>query len=176
MSHPLRLFLMALTILMLVACSSKQAKDGDSAATGGEQGSGQQADTQGLGDGSGSQVGALDDPSNILSKRTILFDFDRSVVKGEFQELVAAHAQYLANNTMAKIVLEGHADERGTREYNLGLGERRSNAVAKLMMAQGASSSQIEVVSYGEERPAAMCHMESCWYYNRRVEIVYTHR
>ena len=85
-----------------------------------------------------------------------------------------AHGRFLASHQTAQVTLEGHADERGTREYNIALGERRSMAVADLMRAQGASAGQIRTVSYGEERPVATCHDEECWSQNRRVEIVYT--
>ncbi len=105
--------------------------------------------------------------------KTIYFDFDSYQIKSEFQPVVAAHAAYLAANPAAKVRLEGHADERGTREYNMALGERRANAVASLFVAAGASSSQINSVSYGEEQPMANCHDESCWSQNRRALIQY---
>jgi len=114
------------------------------------------------------------DPANLLNKRVIYFDFDRSKVKAEFTDIVAAHATYLANNPGAQMKLEGHADERGSREYNIGLGERRGNSVARHLGLQGAARGQLDVVSFGEERPAAMGHDESSWSLNRRVEIVYT--
>ncbi len=118
----------------------------------------------------------LDDPTNLLSRRVIYFDFDKSNIKPEFRDILAAHGTYLGANPGARVTLEGHADERGTREYNLGLGERRGNAASDLLDAQGGSGSQLSVVSYGEERPAANCSDESCWSKNRRVEIVYTRR
>jgi len=118
----------------------------------------------------------LDDPSSPLSDRTIYFDFDKSEVKPEYRALVEAHAQYLAGNPQATVTLEGHADERGTREYNMALGERRANAVLRLMTLLGASGQQIRTVSYGEERPAAVGHDDSAWSKNRRVEIVYRSR
>ena len=116
----------------------------------------------------------LDDPRNLLSKRVIYFDFDKSNVKPEYREILSAHATYMAANGGARVTLEGHADERGTREYNLGLGERRGNSAMGLLDAQGAASNQLSVVSYGEERPVSTCSNESCWSRNRRVEIVYT--
>ncbi|MEM6574168.1 MAG: peptidoglycan-associated lipoprotein Pal [Pseudomonadota bacterium] len=118
----------------------------------------------------------LDDPRSLLSRRVVYFDFDQSRIKPEYRDIIAAHATYLGANGGARITLEGHADERGTREYNLGLGERRGNAVSDLVDAQGASASQLSVVSYGEERPANNCSEERCWSQNRRVEIVYTSR
>ncbi len=115
----------------------------------------------------------LDDPDSLLSKRTVYFDFDMSEIKPEALNIVEAHAKYLADNPNVSIVLEGHADERGTREYNLSLGERRAKAVQRVMNLMGVSPNQLELVSYGEERPIAMGHSEAAWALNRRVEIVY---
>jgi peptidoglycan-associated lipoprotein len=116
----------------------------------------------------------FDNPESLLSKRVIYFDFDKSTVRPEFRGIVSAHAAYSAAQSSARVTMEGHADERGTREYNLGLGERRGNAVNGLMSAQGARGSQLTVVSYGEERPTCRVSDEDCWSLNRRVEIVYT--
>jgi len=118
----------------------------------------------------------LDNPDSVLSQREIYFAFDRSDVRAEYLPIIEAHAAYLRANPSARMLLEGHADERGSREYNLGLGERRGTSVQDLMLANGASGSQIEVVSYGEERPVCRQSSESCWERNRRVEIVYTAR
>jgi peptidoglycan-associated lipoprotein len=109
----------------------------------------------------------------IPAARTIYFDFDKSEVKEEGRVVVDSHSGYLKSNRGAKVVLEGHCDERGSREYNVGLGERRSQAVRRLMLFQGVSDAQLETVSYGEERPAVVGHNESAWSKNRRVEIVY---
>ncbi len=118
----------------------------------------------------------FDNPESLLSKRVIYFDFDKSTVRPEYRGIVSAHAAYAASHSSARVTLEGHADERGTREYNLGLGERRGNSVMGLMSAQGARGSQQVVVSYGEERPTCRVSDEDCWAQNRRVEIVYTAR
>jgi peptidoglycan-associated lipoprotein len=118
----------------------------------------------------------FDNPESLLSKRVVYFDFDKSTVRSEYRGIVAAHAAYLAAHSGGRVTLEGHTDERGTREYNLGLGERRGNAVMGLMSAQGARGDQLVVVSYGEERPVCRVSDESCWAENRRVEIVYTAR
>jgi peptidoglycan-associated lipoprotein len=118
----------------------------------------------------------FDNSESLLSKRVIYFDFDKSEVKAEYRSIVAAHAAYVAGHRSARITLEGHADERGTREYNLGLGERRGNAVSGLLSAGGAMGSQLDTVSYGEERPVCRVSDEDCWWQNRRVEIVYTAR
>ena len=115
----------------------------------------------------------LTDPDNLLSQRVIFFAYDQATVESQYRELIALHARYLSENPSASIVLEGHADERGTPEYNLALGEKRAKSVANLMRAQGASAGQISVVSFGEEEPVALCNNESCWSQNRRVRIVY---
>jgi len=118
----------------------------------------------------------FDNSESLLSKRVIYFDFDKSDVKSEYRAIVAAHASYVASHGSARVTLEGHADERGTREYNLGLGERRGNAISGLLSAAGAMGSQLDTVSYGEERPVCRVSDENCWWQNRRVEIVYTAR
>ena len=114
------------------------------------------------------------DRDSCLRQRVVYFDFDRSEIKPEFQAQIACHAAYLRQFPGARVTLEGNADERGTREYNLGLGERRGNSVSSALSGAGASSSQLNVVSYGEERPVCREHGESCWQKNRRVEIIYT--
>ena len=109
----------------------------------------------------------------LLTRRTIYFDFDSSEIRGEGVEIVGAHARYLAQNPGVRVRLEGHTDERGSREYNIGLGERRAQAVRRALLLQGATDAQISTVSYGEERPAAAGSHEAAWAQNRRVEIVY---
>jgi len=118
----------------------------------------------------------FDNPASLLSKRVVYFDYDQSTVRPEYRGIVSAHSAYTAAHTSARVTLEGHADERGSREYNLGLGERRSNAVMGLMSAQGSRGDQLNVVSYGEERPVCRVSDDTCWGQNRRVEIVYTAR
>ena len=118
----------------------------------------------------------FDNSLSLLSKRVIYFDFDKSEVKSEYRSIVAAHAAYVASHGSARVKLEGHADERGTREYNLGLGERRGNSISGLLSAAGARGGQLDTVSYGEERPVCRVSDENCWWQNRRVEIVYTAR
>lgn len=118
----------------------------------------------------------LDNPDSLLSQREIYFEFDRSNVQPQYLPIIRAHAAYLKGNPTGRVLLEGHADERGSREYNLGLGERRGTSVLDLMRAEGVSGSQLEVVSYGEERPVCRQTSEACWERNRRVEIVYTAR
>lgn len=118
-------------------------------------------------------TGAPSDTSGLLSKKVVYFDFDSSTIHDEDRAIIEAHAEYLTQHPTVKVTLEGHTDERGSREYNIGLGERRANAVAEMMKLSGVSASQISTVSYGEERPAALGHDEDAWKLNRRVEIVY---
>jgi peptidoglycan-associated lipoprotein len=127
----------------------------------------------------GSQLGgaqgaaALRDPNNILSKRSVFFDFDSFVVKDEFKPLVEAHARYLQQNRNARMTIQGNTDERGSREYNIALAQKRADAVKRMMLLLGATDSQIETVSFGEERPKNSGHDESAWAENRRDDIVY---
>jgi peptidoglycan-associated lipoprotein len=114
------------------------------------------------------------DKDSCLRQRVVYFDLDKTDIHSEFQAAIACHAEYLREFPGARVSLEGNADERGTRDYNQGLGERRGNAVQSALGAAGASTSQLNVVSYGEERPVCREHNESCWQKNRRVEIVYT--
>ena len=109
-----------------------------------------------------------------LRQRVVYFDFNKSEIKPEFQQIMACHAKYLQDRPQAQMRLEGNTDERGSKEYNLGLGERRGNAVSSALQANGASASQISVISYGKEKPVCREHNEQCWAKNRRVEIVYT--
>lgn len=115
----------------------------------------------------------LKDPNNILSKRIVYFDFDSNLVKEEFRPLVSAHAQYVTRTVKAKMVIQGHTDERGSREYNIALGQRRADAVKQMMTVLGAESARVETVSYGEEKPAAQGTSETAFAQNRRAEIVY---
>ena len=156
-----------------VACTSTSETQTDETQT---QQDAQTDSRSGAQDQTTIQSDPFTDPSNPLSTTTIYFDFDRSEVKAADREVVMAHARYLADNADVKIVLEGHADERGTREYNIALGERRAKAVSQLMLLQGVAQSQIDIVSFGEERPVALGHDESAWSVNRRVEILYPGR
>jgi peptidoglycan-associated lipoprotein len=116
---------------------------------------------------------AINDPKNVLSIKTIYFDFDSSELSEEDVEVIKHHGKYLALNPDASLRLEGHTDERGTREYNIALADRRAQSIKKLLLFQGASSSQITIISYGEEKPAALGHDEAAWKLNRRAELVY---
>ncbi|MFT4197397.1 MAG: peptidoglycan-associated lipoprotein Pal [Pseudoxanthomonas sp.] len=114
------------------------------------------------------------DTDACLRQRVVYFDLDQDALKPEFQAIVNCHAKYLRDRPSSRITLEGNADERGSREYNMGLGERRANAVSSALQAAGGSGAQLTVVSYGEEHPVCTESNEDCWAKNRRVEIVYT--
>lgn len=123
--------------------------------------------------GTQGRLDPLKDPNNILSKRVIYFDYDTDAVKPEFASLIQAHASYLAQNRNRKVRLEGHADERGSREYNMALGQRRSNSVRKATSVLGVGNERMETISFGEDKPKSTGHDEASWAQNRRVEIVY---
>ena len=127
----------------------------------------------------GSTTGAargnpLRDPNNILSKRSVFFDFDSFVVKDEFRPLVEAHARYLQQNRTARMTVQGNTDERGSREYNIALGQKRADAVKRMMLLLGATEAQIETVSFGKEKPRNPGHDEGAWAENRRDDILYS--
>ncbi|HZQ72487.1 MAG TPA: peptidoglycan-associated lipoprotein Pal [Burkholderiales bacterium] len=122
---------------------------------------------------SGSEFAALKDPNNILSKRSVYFDFDKFEVKDEYRPLVEAHAKFLREHPTAKMLIQGNADERGSREYNVGLGQRRSDSVKKMLSLLGVKDDQMEAVSLGEEKPKCSEHAEECWAQNRRDDMLY---
>ena len=170
-------FVISLTILLL-GCSKDQVKEDEPVevtdltadpASSSEDG----AQTYGAEDDSGTAFSQLDDPQSPLSVRTIYFEYDSSEISSDYRSTVEAHSLYLQQNPSTSVILEGHGDERGSREYNLALGERRAKAVKQQMLLLGANSNQIQLVSYGEERPASDGHDESSWQQNRRVEILY---
>jgi peptidoglycan-associated lipoprotein len=147
--------------------------EGGATATGIDSGTGMQSETLEGGRLVSYEEGAIDDPNNVLSDKVIYFAFDSNTVGDEYVELVKHHGKYLAFNANASVRLEGHADERGTREYNVALAEARAQAVKQLMLYEGAGNDQITVISYGEEKPVAFGHDEESMSLNRRVEIVY---
>jgi peptidoglycan-associated lipoprotein len=168
----LLIVLVLVTSLVTAACASKPRQAPTDTGAGTETGSqtaGADQNAAGTEDGEG-VPGPQD---GLLAKRLIYFDFDSSEIRGEGTEIVAAHARYLSRRAPLRVRLEGHTDERGSREYNIGLGERRAQAVRRALMLQGASEVQIATVSYGEERPASAGSDETAWTQNRRVEIVY---
>jgi peptidoglycan-associated lipoprotein len=119
-------------------------------------------------------VAALKDPKNILSKRSVFFNFDEYVVKEEFKPLIEAHAKFLVKNGGMKMLIQGNADERGSREYNLALGQKRAEAVKKSLLLLGGKENQIEAVSLGKEKPRCTESSEECWAQNRRDDMLYT--
>lgn len=121
----------------------------------------------------GSPFAALKDPNSPLSKRSVYFDYDKFDVKDEYRPLVEAHAKFLRDNPTAKMLIQGNADERGSREYNVGLGQRRSDSLKKVLTLLGVKESQIESVSLGEEKPVCSEHAEECWAKNRRDDMLY---
>ena len=168
---------------MLGACSSTGTKKaGEAGAEGAvEDRSSAVAETSpgrgmSMQDQPGARGDALSDSAGLLANRIVYFDFDSSAIRSDDRAIVNAHADYLAQHASAKVTLEGHADERGSREYNVALGERRSNAVRQALTLHGVAATQVSTVSYGEERPVADGHDESAWRMNRRVEIVYKTR
>jgi peptidoglycan-associated lipoprotein len=151
----------------LVGCSTL---GGDEGSTDGVSGG---ASTNGIADGSNYSGHPLDNPSSSLSTKVIYFAFDSSAVEPQYEAVLAAHGAYLAANAGVSVIVEGHADERGTREYNVALSEKRAKTVQNLLSLQGAAGNQAEAVALGEEKPVAVGHDESSWHLNRRVELIY---
>jgi peptidoglycan-associated lipoprotein len=168
------LLLAALAAAVAVGCSKKVKEEPPVTDTG----SAGTTTTTPIGDGASTRPGAYGpadlDSDACLRKKVVYFDLDQDALKPEFQAAMACHAKYLRDRPSARLRLEGNADERGSREYNLGLGERRGNAVSSALQANGGSGSQLTVISYGEERPVCNESDESCWSQNRRVELVYS--
>ncbi|MGR5176906.1 peptidoglycan-associated lipoprotein Pal [Vibrio parahaemolyticus] len=164
--------LIALPVLAMTACSSS---DDAASSTGAETTNQQQQETV---------VATPIDESAQLSEQelkekalrenqTIYFAFDNSVIAGDYEDMLAAHAAYLSKDPSLKVTIEGHADERGTPEYNIALGERRAQAVAKYIQALGVQADQIAIVSYGEEKPLVLGQSEDAYAKNRRAVLVY---
>lgn len=175
MNRPLHWLLVAAIAVVLAGCASgrddiddaemaeidRAATEGSGAAAAGAAGSG------------GFTGEALEDPSSPLSERVIYFDFDASTLSDEGMRLIRAHGEFLAANPQRRMLIEGHTDERGSREYNLALGERRADAVRQALLLNGASSAQLSTVSFGEESPAVLGSSEAAWAQNRRAELLY---
>ena len=176
-----RLLLIFTLSMFLYACSSDQVKeetlveveDLSTIAADSEEDEASGATAYGVDEDESSRFSELDNLKSQLSVRMIYFDYDSSEIRSDYRSVVEAHARYLIENPLTTITLEGHADERGSREYNLALGEQRAQSVKQQMTLLGATSSQIRLVSYGEERSAVDGHDEASWQQNRRVEILY---
>jgi len=161
---------LAFSALLFVGCSSMQSSEeapvGDATGGGGAYGSAGARGSQWAG-------GSLNDPSSPLSKRVVYFEYDSAEIVSESRDVLRAHGGYLAGNRSTNITIEGHCDERGSREYNLALGERRAQTVKRFLEAEGVSGGQLAIISYGEERPADSGHSETAWAENRRGVLVY---
>lgn len=185
-----RVSLTLFALVWLSGCSGLGINKDDAELEGGVVVEDRSADSSGISDGSvsGTDMGAeasviaggesyagqsLDDPDSPLSNRIVYFQYDSSSVREQDQITLEAHGAYLAENPDAKVKLEGHTDERGAREYNLALGERRALAIRQILMLQGASVNQFQVISFGEERPAVEGTTDAAWQNNRRVELIY---
>lgn len=172
------ILVLMVSLSMLAACSKSQKNDAQSGAKVEERGIGSESDSsavdsQGLEGAENLSAEALNDPNSPLAVRVIYFDYDSANIRADFNETVAAHAAFLAANPNINVTVEGHADERGSREYNLALGERRALAVRRQLVLLGAAAGQITSVSYGEERPSVDGHDDQAYGMNRRAELVY---
>ncbi len=173
-----KLCVLGAVVGLLAGCggsSGTAIDDMSGGVTSGSGDGGPDARSSGLDDGGLQEGGAFGElaGSGALDNRVIYFSYDQSSVDADSVGVLEAHGAYLAENPGATVRLEGHADERGSREYNIGLGERRAQSVRQILMLQGVSSAQLSTVSYGEERPAALGSDEEAWGMNRRVELVY---
>ena len=172
-----KLVMLLAVVVLAAGCRNQPTRDTEPATTG-DSGSSGGASTGGVATvdadrQSGSSRGATGPEGELAAQRVIYFDFDSSDIRTEYVDVIAAHGRFLAGNATVRVRLEGHSDERGSREYNIGLAERRSQTVRRALALQGVQESQIATVSYGEERPAAAGNDENAWSKNRRVEIVY---
>ncbi len=166
-----KLIVPALLSALLAACSSTGP---EATGTKVEDRSGAGVATVTAPSASGSGIAALTDPNNILSKRSVFFDFDSFVIKAEAKPLVDAHARFLVQNPQMKMLIQGNTDERGSREYNLALGQKRADAVKQALLLLGAKEAQIESVSLGEEKPRCTDSSEACFAENRRGDMLYS--
>ena len=178
-----KLTIAALVAIFLVGCQSTpttapvEDKSGATSTTAPGTGGASTSGTQ-SGGVSGNTTGTggsnpLRDPNNILSKRSVYFEFDSFTVADQYKPIVEAHAKYLAANRSARVTLQGHADERGSREYNIALGQKRADAVKRMVTVMGVQETIVESVSFGKEKPRNMGHDEAAWAENRRVDIIY---
>jgi len=167
-----KLALLALFAIAFVGCGGKQVKEeeteGDQVTTPVQE---EAPTAEPL---AGDETAAPEEAKDLVSERKIYFDFDKSEIKDEFKAIIEAHAQYLVDNPAATVAIEGHCDERGTREYNMALGERRAFSVLQMLTLLGVSKSQLRTVSFGEERPDVDGHDESAWKWNRRAVFIYS--
>lgn len=164
----------ALIAALLVGCSSTPNTGDEQKGAPVEGRDGQQVATVTAGNVDSRKLPPeLTDPKNILSKRSVYFDYDKYEIKAEYRDLVSAHAKFLTNNRQFKMLIQGNTDERGSREYNLALGQKRADAVKKALMLLGVREDQLESVSLGEEKPGCTEQSEACWSKNRRADMLY---
>lgn len=168
-----KLLIPALLAAFIVGCSSTPVDDNSGAPVESRSGSSGVTPVTAGGLDSRGLPRELTDPKSVLSQRSIYFDLDKYEVKDEYKDLVAAHAKYLVTNKGFKVLIQGNTDERGSREYNLSLGQKRSDAVKRSLILLGAKEDQVESVSLGEEKPKNPGHDESAWSENRRADILY---
>ncbi len=168
--------LVALTVVAVSGCASKGGSTDEGATTEAQTPEAAEVQTQAVPESPEVAVENNAAADQALDKTVVYFEFDRAELTAEGKTILAAHAQYLAGNAQASVKLEGNCDERGTVEYNLALGERRAESAKRYMVVQGANPSQVDAVSFGEERPAAVGSDESAWSQNRRVEVKYITR
>jgi peptidoglycan-associated lipoprotein len=167
--------LFAMAVITLAACKGGGDTQADAAANGNAVGANDNVSTTGIqGDNSVTTGSPLEaEQRRLLGELVVYFDYDQAEIRQEFSAMLQAHGRQLSQNPNMQVRLEGHTDERGSREYNIGLGERRAQAVRRVLMLQGATAQQLSTVSYGEERPAQTGSDDEAWRLNRRVELVY---
>ena len=168
-----KLLVPALLAALIVGCSSTPVDETSGAPVESRSGSGVTSVTAGGLDSRGLPR-ELTDPKSILSKRSIYFDYDKYDVRAEYKDLVTAHAKFLANNRQFKMLVQGNTDERGSREYNLALGQKRADSIKKMLTLLGAREDQVESVSLGEEKPKSEGQNEAAWAENRRGDMLYS--
>ena len=181
----MRIFLTILALSLLAACASTETPKQQAPAAVEDRGpagtkpgaTAQPVETKPITGvdltGRGAGAAALKDPNNILSKRSVFFDYDKYDIKDEYKPLIEAHAKYLRENAGTKMLIQGNTDERGSREYNIALGQRRSEALKRMLLLLGGREDQVEAVSLGEEKPRATGHEEAAWAQNRRGDMLY---
>lgn len=184
MGKGFKYLLIAIFVVSLAGCKfspvKKRVSDEDAAALAAKQQKQKEAEKNVKDQRYGAEMGGsfagreLEDPNSPLAKRVFYFGLDSSSLSPEDRNVIAAHAAYLSAHPKVTVVLEGNTDERGSREYNIALGERRAKAVEQLLLVQGVPQSQMQVISFGEERPVALGHDEAAWRLNRRVELLYS--
>ncbi len=160
-------------LVLLSGCGKRAAKPDTTGTTAPASDAASSSGDVGSAGNVGDDAGEGGPTGELLSRRIIYFDFDSAEIRADSQSIVGAHARYLADNPQARVRLEGHADERGSREYNIGLGERRAQSVRRALLLQGVTEAQLATVSYGEERPAVAGSDEGAYSQNRRVELIY---